>query len=537
MRSMYQAMIVDDICLVLFVVSIVSIFSILTLRTILQFSYVESICINLLLQQQNVNRTGEVYYKHKKPAYLQEGYEAKPKSKESLALEEENKRNFEVASTRVWFHLSGIEASEQEPFVLSVKGQTVFRYSKRIGKRQQFPVYIKKEDAHAKHHIIDLQIDIPMLGIEGATQSFNLHTNGQQIMIAVIDDGTNVKILQADSRDKLPNYDDQYKKWDDVVVAYEKKSTAPSTSTSSTSSSSTSTTPSKGSNASSASGGKFVPVFFYASNIPASAQEPFRISVNGQRLYESKRNISSQEIVSSECELPPPATKGADHVILVRYEISSRGVDFEQEFNLTRNGAYIMIKLSDESGEERVSLQQQHKNVYGGAAADATPAIARPRKDSSPLEIDTVNFYLNNIPASSTQPFELLVNGQPFYHTTDDMSVGEKRNQIVAFEGRLPRPRTGDHVVQFIVKAPMVTREQVSVDFNLTKDGKFVKVFIDGQKKIHVLQSTDDKFEEPVGTEPADGYIKELEMLASLYEGGILTKDEFEQKKRKVLGL
>ncbi|MNE66562.1 hypothetical protein D3C80_1621180 [compost metagenome] len=178
-----------------------------------------------------------------------------------------------------------------------------------------------------------------------------------------------------------------------------------------------------------------------------------------------------------------------------------------------------------------MSLQQQHRNVYGGPELKSAP------KTSSLPDTETVFFYLNNIPASTTQPFELLINGQPFYHTTDDMSVGDKKHQIASFEGRMPKPKSGDHVVQFTARVPVISRDQISVEMNLTKNGKYVKVFVDEQKKIHMIQGRNDQFAEPIGTEPTIDYIKEIETLASLMQSGILTKDEFEQKKRKILGL
>jgi hypothetical protein len=73
---------------------------------------------------------------------------------------------------------------------------------------------------------------------------------------------------------------------------------------------------------------------------------------------------------------------------------------------------------------------------------------------------------------------------------------------------------------------------------NLTKGGKHIKVFVDSNNHIQMLQSKNNAFEETKSTEPStNDYLSELETLASLYESGILTREEFEQKKKLILGL
>ncbi len=418
-------------------------------------------------------------------------------------------------STRVWLHLCGIEASDEEPFTLFVDGQRIFKMSKSVGKRQEFPLIIKMSDTRRRCHEIDLQINIPMLGIEDAVSHFNLTTGGQHILIAVVDNGSNVKILQERDRSKLPDFDDQY-----ADKVQETKTKATNTKKSFITPSATS---------SNAKSEDTVRLIVYASNIPASYQDPFRISINEQLLFESKKSIPRNETVNAVAELPVPGNN-AVHIVLARFEIASRGVDVEQEFNISKNGAYIMIKLAeDANGNERVSLQQQHTDIFRTAALNSKVSS----RSSAPPEIDIVHFYLSNIPASVTKPFELLINGQPLFQLSE-----ECKDQTVNVEGRVPVPRSGDHIVEFTAKASLISFDAKTVEMNLTKGGKHIKVFVDSNNHIQMLQSKNNAFEETKSTEPStNDYLSELETLASLYESGILTREEFEQKKKLILGL
>lgn len=117
---------------------------------------------------------------------MADDYEKSPKAKIAKAIA--NSADFGSDSTRIWLHLSGIDASEEEPFEIldaDQQDKNLFKSSKPIFKRKEVMLYVRKADPTAKSHVANLHIKIPTVGVDSVVD-FDLTTLGTHILIAVL---------------------------------------------------------------------------------------------------------------------------------------------------------------------------------------------------------------------------------------------------------------------------------------------------------------------------------------------------------------
>ncbi|KAL0480855.1 hypothetical protein AKO1_002103, partial [Acrasis kona] len=449
------------------------------------------------------------------------------------AEQEQASTSLSVNSTRCYLHLSGIDATSSDPFQLKVDGRSLFKSSRPIPKPVRIPVYIKQPIVSSRYHEITMKIEMPELGVE-TDHDFNLTLGGVHIQIAVVNNI--VEILQNKNGifPMLTKIDSRYAQKEYNPMPVKEEPTPQQSSSSIISSSSQS---SKSSN-----DGEDVEVTFYLRNIQASSSEPFQLLINGEELITSNNSLPKDTFTVAKCILPGlPKSSTADHILEARFKITSKGVDGTQQFNITRNGKFIMIEIGpDGNGGEKVNLKQQHKDTFSG---DGTNASNKQFSTGGDVE---VLFFLDGLQASKTKPFSLLVNEQKIFEIHEKFEPGN----VVVVNGRLPVPKSGDHVVRVKACVPE-SNVEVQHDVNVTKNGTHVKIEQSGNV-VNVYQSKNDKFNEPaLGKAPApvtshqvssgstgsDDIYDQLEKLASLKQKGILTDAEFQAKKKQLLGL
>jgi hypothetical protein len=474
------------------------------------------------------SETGEFVYSYNKPKYMTDGRNLKDpnyykKEAPTKTLEEaNNSANLSVNSTRCYLHLAGIDATQQDPFVLKVDGRVIFKSSRPIAKPAKIPVFIKQPIVAARYHEITMRIEMPELGVE-TDHDFNLTLGGVHIQIAVINNI--VEILQNKNGifPMLTKIDSRYAQKEYTPLKDEKISDVPELGGSSTT---TTVTQSGGE-------GDEVEVSFFMRNIPASKNEPFQLLVNGEELFSTVNNLPKDRVTIAKCALP--AVQGADQILEARFKIVAKGVDAVQQFNLTRNGRNILVEIADDGkGGEKVNMKQQHKDTWSTSQQGV-------QKPTGIAENTEVLFFLDGLSASKVKPFSLYVNDQKIFEVTDSLESGK----IVVVNGQLPRPKTGDHIIRVKALVPDINVEEVR-DVNLTAGGAFIK-FEQVGREVNVYQSTSDNFGgEPLsrgGSSAAKSstggidVLEQLEKLASLKDKGILSEAEFNLKKKQLLGL
>jgi hypothetical protein len=278
----------------------------------------------------------------------------------------------------------------------------------------------------------------------------------------------------------------------------------------------------------------------YARNIPASTQEAFEIRLNEEEFFDTKQAIGKNETVTLFADVPSAdESNGEELIVNLHFVIPIKGIDATQEFNITQNGPYIMIQLVPNGDTDRLSLRQTHKDTF-----NPNNQQQQQQQENNDAEMTVSQYHLSNIPASATQPFELILNNKVVFRSVDDMSTEDKQGKIAIVTAKFPKPKLQDHVVPMIVRVPAILgAEEKKVDLNYSRDGCFVKVYVDENGQLDVWQSHDDNFkqkfkpQEVKNQKPQIDYIKEIEALASLRDAGILSNEEFEQKKKKLLGL
>ncbi|KAL9650314.1 hypothetical protein ABK040_014968 [Willaertia magna] len=516
------------------------------------------------------DKTGEYTYKYNKPVYLAENYQKSPKQKEQKKTLDSV--DFSTESTRIWLHLSGIEATPEEPFeVLDVDQdeKVLFKSSKPIFKKFEQMLYIKKP-LNVKNHIANLRIKIPVGGVD-TVADFNLTTLGTHILIAVLNEGSNVEIQQR--KDKFfdedffnpihyANAEREYKQSLKKPIQYtndeenyeEHENIEPKFGDSNDLNDLT--------------------VTFYVNNIPANKNEPFTLFINNEEFFTTKENIPANQMTELKASFTKPE-KNQDLIIDVRFKILTKEVDTTQQFNITKNGSFILFAIEKQGVNERIQMKQQHKDTFGANANKNTSSIKQQGGGSSSgtssggdSNLETIYFHLVNIHASDAKPFELSVNGQVIYRQTQSLG-----NKYAIVTGKIPKSKQSNDckiLLRANVKEDGLEEES---EVNITKYGNYLKLEVsEDHSVIDITQAKNDEFTDATtvdtkkmpttgtstssskttsgntsgsGTSATSGnksggsddYIDQLRKLAELKNAGILTEEEFQAKKKKILGL
>lgn len=129
---------------------------------------------------------------------LQEGYTYnKPKLNVLNADQVESIMSQKDTFTTLYFHLANIPASKQEPFHVNAEAKILVMLTEAqpLNKIETHEAKILNPKI-AEQHVVNLRIKITACDID-VKQAFNLTERGNHILIAMINDGENIKILQS----------------------------------------------------------------------------------------------------------------------------------------------------------------------------------------------------------------------------------------------------------------------------------------------------------------------------------------------------
>lgn len=290
----------------------------------------------------------------------------------------------------------------------------------------------------------------------------------------------------------------------------------------------------------------------YVNNIPATKNDPFTIFINDDEFFKTNEEIPKTRttVLKASFDKPKP---GDDLIVEVRFKIDAKDVDTKQQFNLTKNGTFLYFAIEQVGDAERIQMKLQHKDTFGpNTSSSNEPSI---KGGSSKDGTVSVFFHLANINASEEKPFELFVNGQQIYKQTQ--SLGE-RTAIVT--GKIPHSGGADLKITVRAVSKLDGLEE-EADVNVSKYGNYLKLEVsDDHSVIDFTQADNDNFDnattvdtkkmptKPVATKTApattttasggsEDYLDVLKKLGDLRNAGILTEEEFQAKKKKILGL
>lgn len=299
-----------------------------------------------------------------------------------------------------------------------------------------------------------------------------------------------------------------------------------------------------------------VTVTLYVNNIPASKKEPFTIYMNGDEFFKSEEEIpvTRTAILRATFDKPP---RGEELIVEIRFKIDARDVDTKQQFNITKNGTFLFFGVEKAGDAERIQMKQQFNDTFGPQSSQQT---ATKSAASSSSEIIPVHFHLANINASAEKPFELFVNGQQIYKQTQDL--GDK---MAIVTGKLPKIDDLRIDLRAVAKADGLEEES---ELNITKYGNYLKIEISSDRSvIDITQADNADFDNATivdskkmpskssssstttsktpekktttsqSSSSGGDYLDQLKKLGELRDAGILTEEEFQAKKKKILGL
>ncbi|KAL0481933.1 hypothetical protein AKO1_011358 [Acrasis kona] len=277
----------------------------------------------------------------------------------------------------------------------------------------------------------------------------------------------------------------------------------------------------------------------FLNNIPASPQSPLNILLNRSNvMYTRDDDIPSSKSVVVKGNIPMPPV--GDLIVLLTIQIPALGIESDQEFNLTRHGAFVLIGV-DPLDNKSLTIKQQLDDNFPEPVATVSQINQNVPTGSSDIFITFAG-----IPATTSQPFEIYINQNQAHKSTQDMGPNHKG----VIKGQVPKSKrtndmsSPDHEIALLVKVPALGLEPVQHNLNLTQHGSYVTLsVVDGQ--IEVTQSdVDQSGGSGNGAVAADVAPKKqlsadelvyLQKLADLKNAGILTEDEFNRKKNDIL--
>lgn len=293
----------------------------------------------------------------------------------------------------------------------------------------------------------------------------------------------------------------------------------------------------------------------------------------------------------NKCEILKVDLSSPKDKVDIRLNIRIEGYDINQEFDLKANGEHIQfgmvddnIRIAQRSDGKFAPLPTQKPRPKEEEEEQTQSSSSGSSKDDNSSYSD-VTIYCVNCNASSVKKFILKVNGNIIQKVEKAIPSG----QVMVVKGQFAKPKSGDHKITVSALLPACGfYEPLEEDFNLTKHGKYIKLEVveesnnsvkcdfaqqhepffgketqvvkEEPKKISVVPQM-KKQEEPTKVEAPKkvetkvevkkeepkptttqksselNQLEQLEALADLLQRGILTKQEFDFKKKKILGL
>lgn len=170
-----------------------------------------------------------------------------------------------------------------------------------------------------------------------------------------------------------------------------------------------------------------------------------------------------------------------------------------------------------------------------------------------------VYFHLAGINATEQKPFEIYVNGQQIYKQTQDLG-----DRMAIVTGRLPNV---DDLRVTVKAVSLLDGLEEESEVNVSKYGNYIKLEVSSDRSvIDITQSKNAEFDNATivdskkmpksipkvtpsttsttttakpaaSTGGSEDYLDVLKKLGELRKAGILTEEEFQAKKKQVLGL
>jgi archaellum component FlaF (FlaF/FlaG flagellin family) len=309
-------------------------------------------------------------------------------------------------------------------------------------------------------------------------------------------------------------------------------------------------------------------VFFYIQNIPGTYDKPAQLFVDKKLYFTLKTPQPMNKLEVIKVDLPEAKTK-----VDVRFNIRYDGFDIQQEFDL-RNGQHIQFAIIDDGARvaqrsdkafPNLPFQKQRKYDDVDTQGDSVSESTSGNSGSNGDYVD-VTIYAVGVNATSVKKFIVKVNGNVIHKVEKAIPTG----QVVVVKGQFQKPKSGDHKINVSALIPACGFfEALEEEFNISKHGRFIKLEVstkdndsscsfaqqhepfkfNGQDVVQVqdqpkkpisLMPTGVKKVEPTvevkkSTEHSE--LDQLEALGDLLKRGILTKEEFDYKKKKILGL
>jgi hypothetical protein len=258
----------------------------------------------------------------------------------------------------------------------------------------------------------------------------------------------------------------------------------------------------------------------------------------------------------------------------LRFNIRYDGYDIQQEFNVKLNGEHLQFAIIDDGlkAQQRpdknfpsLPYQKQRKYDDVDTVGDTVTETTYGRgSDNSNSDYADVTFYCVGVQATSVKKFILKVNGNVIHKVEKAIPQG----QVVVVSAQFQKPKSGDHKINLSALSPANGFfEALEEEFNLTKHGRHIKLEVvtkgdeasanfaiqhepfkfngvelkkeEGQKKPTpslIPKGVDTKKEEPKKSAELN-QLEQLEAIGDLFKRGVLTKEEFDFKKKKILGL
>jgi len=329
-------------------------------------------------------------------------------------------------------------------------------------------------------------------------------------------------------------------------------------------------------------------VTFYLQNIPANGGEPAQLFVNKTLILTLQNSTPLNQRQRFIYDLPDNTIKSID----VKFNIRAEGYDINQNFELSK-GSFIQFVIIDDQMRvaqtidgkfPEVPFQTSSKRKEKDNQTETQSNNNSNNNNNNSGEVDVV-IYCVGCDATSVKKFIVKINENVIQKYDKPIP----KDQILALKSSVKKTTTNsDHIIKFSALLPAKGFfEPIEQEFNLTKHGRFIKLEVsDLEKGTNVdfaQQHEDFKFgskpefkqsqkedisniiktkiieESPKKTTSsssnttttsstttktgsnnktsANKELDEVEKLGELLKKGIINEQEFNIKKKKILGL
>lgn len=473
-----------------------------------------------------------------------------------------------------YIYCKNIPSSSAKPFQLLMGKQVIFKSTESIGNT---PIIVEADIPDAKYATNTttyLQILIPEANVDDLSQ-YSLTNKGQYLLV-LVDPKMGLLVRQR--------FDDKWSLGDNDSHAFNTKEKDRTFDYSSNPMDPKIENYKKTVNVKEYNPKDAQQVIFYFQNIPASEKEPTQVFVDKHLVLLMKQSTPMNQQQKFIWDLPEPRES-----ITARVHVRSEGYDVEQQFDMHKGNCLQFAIVDDEM---RVAQNDDGKfpsipfQFKKPKETDTTTSSDSMSKASiSNADAMDVFIYIVGADATSVKKFQVKING----NVVQKWDKPIPKDQILAIRQAFKKPSSGNLVIKFSATMPAKGFfEPIESEFDITKEGRYIKMEVtenNAGTSVDFVQQTEDfkfegetsrtdfkKIEKPVdevyqqqhtrGKQDAAAIktatksttvtttttttpplskeqkeIAELEKLGDLLKRGILSQEEFQFKKKKLLGL